>query len=88
MAVDQVTFDERVDATAGEDDDQHGHQDRRNEEERANRNLYGGEAQHEEDDEQHHARGDAADPHALRVATHRVDRFVEDDGFGAFTEHG
>ena len=26
MAVDQVTFDERVDATAGEDDDQHGHQ--------------------------------------------------------------
>ncbi len=86
-AFDEVAFDQRVHAAAREDDDQHGHQNRRDEEERADRNLHRGESQHEEDHEQHHGRGDATDPHAVRILAHRIDRFVEDHRFGAFAEH-
>ena len=88
MAFDEVAFDERMGAAACEHDDQYGHQDGGDEEERFDGDLHGGEAQDEEDGDQHCCGGESADPHAVRVLAHRVNGFVEDHGFGAFTEDG
>ena len=77
-----------MDAATRENHNQHGHQNRSDEEERADRNLHRSESQNQEDDEQHRGGGQTTNPHAVRILTHGVDGLVEDHRFGALTEHG